>query len=85
MIVVSTKHFKKKVFKLPKFIKIKLAERIQLFMSEPKNIILNNHPLNGKYSGYRSINITGDYRMIFEELPDGSARLIDVGTHPELY
>ena len=85
MIIIPTKYFKKKVSKLPKPIKLKLAKRIHLFMSEPKNIILNNHQLNGKYSGYRSINVTGDYRMIFEELKDGSIRLIDIDTHPKLY
>lgn len=85
MIIIPTKYFKKKVSKLPKSIKMKLAKRIYLFIDEPKNIILNNHGLNGKYSGYRSINITGNYRMIFEELKDGSVRLIDIGTHPELY
>ena len=85
MIIVPARYFKKKVNKLPKSIKIKLAERIRLFMNEPKNIILNNHKLNGAYGGYRSINITGNYRMIYEELPDNSARLIDIGTHTELY
>lgn len=85
MIIITTKYFKKKVSKLPKFIKIKLAEKIHIFINEPKNIILNNHQLNGKYNDYRSINITGDYRMIFEELNDNSIRLIDIGTHGELY
>ncbi len=85
MIVIPTKHFKKKANKLPKSIKIKLNDRIHLFMNEPKNILLNNHKLNGLYAGYRSINITGDYRMIYEELEDSSARLIDIGTHAELY
>lgn len=85
MIIVPTKYFKKKVSKLPNSIKIKLAKRIQLFMDEPNNIILNNHQLNGKYSEYRSINITGNYRMIFEKLEDSSIRLIDIDTHPKLY
>ncbi len=85
MIVVPTRYFRKKVSKLPKPIKIKLAERIRLFISEPKNIILNNHQLKGKYSEYRSINITGNYRMIFEELEEGYVRLIDIDTHPKLY
>jgi len=85
MIIVPTKYFQKKVSKLSKPIKLKLVKRIHLFMSEPKNIILNNHQLNGKYSGYRSINITGNYRMVFEELKDSSIRLIDIDTHSKLY
>lgn len=85
MIIIPTKHFQKRVSKLPKSVKIKLADRIHIFIDEPKNIVLGNHKLHGKYSGYRSINVTGNYRMIYEELPDGSVRLIDVGTHGELY
>ena len=85
MILVTTKYFEKRVAKLPKMIKVKLAEKIRLFMDGLYNIILNNHKLNGKYKNYRSINITGDYRMIYEQLPDNSVRLIDVGTHGELY
>ena len=85
MIIISTRYFQKKVSKLPKSIKVKLAERLHLFMDEPKNIILNNHKLNGKYGGYKSINVTGNYRMIYEELEDSSVRLIDIGTHGELY
>lgn len=85
MIIIPTKYFKKKVSKLPKSIKIKLAKKINLFMDEPKDIILNNHQLSGRYSGYRSINITGNYRMIFEELEDSSVRLIDIDTHAKLY
>lgn len=33
---------------------------------------------------YRSINITGDYRAIYE-VKDGIAYFISVGTHHELY
>ena len=85
MIIIPTKYFKKKVSKLSQPVKTKLNKRIQLFIKEPKNIILNNHELTGKYNGYRSINITGNYRMVFEELSDGAIRLIDVDTHPKLY
>ena len=85
MIIIPTKYFKKKVSKLPRSIKISLAKKIRFFIDEPKNIILNNHQLKGKYSEYRSINITGNYRMIFEELEDNSVRLIDIDTHPKLY
>ena len=54
-------------------------------MDEPKNIVLNNHALNGKYGGYRSINITGDYRLIYEECGTDAVRLIDIDTHGNLY
>mgnify|MGYP001574237301 CR=1 FL=1 len=85
MIIIPAPYFKKKVSKLPKYIKVKLASRIRLFWDNPKNPILNNHRLHGKYDGYRSINITGDYRVIYEEVGNNTIRLIDIGTHSELY
>ena len=85
MIVIPSNHFKKKVAKLSKKIKITLAERIQLFMSEPHHITLNNHPLHGSLRSYRSINITGDYRLIYEDYDVGIVRLIDIDTHSKLY
>ena len=85
MIVIPTKNFKKKLSKSHSTVKIKFKEKIRIFMDEPYNIILNNHKLHGKYTGYRSINITGNYRLIFEEIKVGTVRLIDINTHPELY
>jgi len=85
MIVIPTKNFEKKLSKSPSSVKIKFKERIRIFMSEPHNILLNNHKLHGKYNEYRSINITGNYRLIFEEINTGTVRLIDINTHPELY
>lgn len=85
MIVIPTKNFEKKLSKSSNTVKIKFKERIRIFMSEPHNIILNNHKLHGKYTGYRSINITGNYRLIFEEIKVDTVRLVDINTHPELY
>lgn len=59
--------------------------RIDLFTTDPFNAVLNNHPLHGEYEGCRSINVTGDLRIIYEEI--GEARYIfhDIGTHGQLY
>jgi len=58
--------------------------RIRLFMENSFNEILRNHPLSGEYSGCRSINVTGDYRIIYEE-QNGVVEFLLIGTHDELY
>ena len=57
--------FKKQYKKAPKKIQEKVKERVSLFVQDPTNQMLNNHALTGKYQGYRSINITGDWRAIY--------------------
>ena len=85
MIVISSRQFKKKVTKLPKNIRAALKERLRLFLENPHHPVLNNHPLHGSLRNYRSINITGDYRMVFEGYTTTTIRLIDIDTHDHLY
>ena len=60
--------------------------RLAIFMQNKKDPILNNHKLKGKSKGFRSINITGDYRAIFQELDNGDLIFFSmIGTHSELY
>lgn len=83
MIYFSTR-FEKNRARLPLSVRRKLSERPQLFMAEPFHPLLNNHPLSGEYKGFRSINISSDYRAIF--YVEGDAYLFSrVGTHSELY
>lgn len=77
--------FKKKVKKLPKKIKRVLAARLRLFAENPLDALLNNHRLHGVRRHQRSINITGDWRVIYEQIDDNTAHLIDVDTHHNLY
>lgn len=74
-----------KQYKKRRSIKRQIDERIVLFRIDPFDPILNNHGLTGKYEGYRSINITGDFRAIFELIDDDTARFIDMDTHGNLY
>lgn len=85
MIVLFNNGFEKALLKLPLKIRIAFKERLSIFMIDPYNEILHNHRLKGPWRNYRSINITGDYRLIFEDFSDNTARLIDIGTHSELY
>jgi mRNA-degrading endonuclease YafQ of YafQ-DinJ toxin-antitoxin module len=55
-----------------------------LFAEDRFHSQLNNHSLNYPYKGCRSINISGDVRAIYEEVPEGIL-FIRIGSHSELY
>lgn len=78
-------HFKKAYLKLPERIKKSVESRLMLFSKDSFEGSLNNHLLLGKYKGYRSINITGDYRAIYRERGEDEVIFVKLGTHSELY
>ena len=84
MLIRYSRHFKKQFKKLPKYAVVKFEERLELFLIEPNHPNLRNHKLSGKYSQQRSINITGDYRLIFTRT-EITLDLEAIGTHSELY
>jgi mRNA-degrading endonuclease RelE of RelBE toxin-antitoxin system len=78
------KKFIKKLNKLPLKIQVAFSDKLEIFISDKFDISLNNHALNNPYKNKRSINITGDYRAIFEE--DGDKTIFKlIGTHSDLY
>lgn len=85
MLIIPSHNFKKEAVKLPSKIFESLGERLELFKMNPFAEILNNHKLHGTLRHFRSINITSDYRLHYEELDDDVVRLMRVGTHSELY
>ena len=82
--LLKTKRFIKDFKKLPHSIQIKVFERLDMFAIDQSNPLLSTHDLNPPWQGYRSINITGDIRLIYRQ--EGSFyRLARVGSHSELY
>lgn len=80
------RHFKKSFEKLPKHLQTKVEETLQVFSRDPKNIQLKNHVLTGNLKGVRSISVTGDVRIIFEEFDNYTlVILLNVGTHNQVY
>ncbi|MEK7068832.1 MAG: type II toxin-antitoxin system mRNA interferase toxin, RelE/StbE family [Patescibacteria group bacterium] len=77
--------YKRQFRKLPQDMQRKVMERLVLFMQDETHPLLYNHALRFEWTGYRSINITGDYRMIFKKVSETMVRLEQVGTHNELY
>jgi mRNA-degrading endonuclease YafQ of YafQ-DinJ toxin-antitoxin module len=78
------RRFIKKFKKLPKSVRLKFVERKNLFVEDKFNPVLNNHSVGKAFPGCRSIDITGDYRVIFEDGGD-VATFLKIGTHSELY
>ena len=54
-------------------------------MLDSSHPLLRDHKLNPPWEGYRSINITGDYRLIYKKLAPDVYFLRAVGTHHQLF
>ena len=82
-------HFHKRLAKdflrLDSMAKDTFESRIELFIVNPYDIKLNNHPLKGKWSGYRSINISGDLRALYKEISEEEFIFTNIGSHSQLY
>lgn len=80
------KNFKKRFKKLSPKIKRNYFERVGLFLKDPFHPLLNNHSVEPIYPpGWRSINITGDYRVLFEPKDKDLVVFMKIDTHSELY
>lgn len=80
--------FEKQLSKAPLNIKRAWRRRLALFLENFHHPQLRNHLLTGQYQGYRSINITGDWRAIYSETGSANKRTIifhALGTHSQLY
>lgn len=60
-------------------------KRLRQFMNDPFQAELNNHPLKGKWQGYRSINITGDFRAVYKNSGADRVAFVAIGSHSRLY
>lgn len=80
--------FLRQLKKLDVRIRKSFKEKIAIFITDPLNPTLDNHALRKKYEGYRSIDITNDYRALYQEKLEGDelvAFFVAIGTHKELY
>ena len=79
------RNFLKMYAKQQQSVQEKFKERRDLFISDSTHPVLRDHALNGKWRGYRSINISGDYRAVYREVADDTFEFVAIGTHHELY
>jgi len=71
--------------KMQQFRKSLVRDAIELFIDNPFNKSLRNHPLKDQWVGYRSITVGGDLRILYKELKNNRILMVAVGTHEELY
>jgi addiction module RelE/StbE family toxin len=85
MHLIEGRNFEKQYAKLPKEVQVKARERVHLLVTDNTHPLLNDHKLNPPYDGCRSINITGDYRLVYKKLDENTYYLRAIGTHHQLY
>lgn len=85
MLINFDRPFLRALEKSPTKIKIAFRKRFALFKRNPQNPLLRNHKLTGEYKGIYSINITGDWRALYEIVDNETIVFLLLGTHSQLY
>ena len=85
MHLLRSKGFTKQLKALPNSLRKQVLERLLIFSTNEFDPILNNHSLKGKHTDSRSINVNGDYRILYRRLNDETVHLHAIGTHHQLY
>jgi len=78
-------NFKNNFGKLPRKVQDSFEKRLDIFLDNMFHPLLNNHSVDSAYPGWRSINVTGDYRALFEIKEKDMIVFMKIGTHSELY
>jgi len=76
-----SRKFIKEAKKLPKEITELTMKKEEIFRNNPLHSSLRLHELHGKFSGFWSISITSNYRLIFERERNGDILFISIGKH----
>jgi addiction module RelE/StbE family toxin len=84
MEVVASHRFKKQYRKLSRAMQRQVGACLETFVRDPFDPELNNHGLKGEYQECRSLNVNGDFRIVYRDVGT-HYRLVAIGTHSELY
>ncbi len=86
MKIIFHREFDKSFKRLSARHQAKTLEVIKRFTVSPYDPSLKNHALSGRMQGRRSISVTGDFRIIFEEVETGILIImLDIGSHEQVY
>ena len=86
MIIKFSKTFVKQRNKASKKIQQALNKKIEIFIEDDRNPILRIHKLRGLLKDYYSMNITGDWRVVFKVISKNEIVIfLMFGTHSNLY
>jgi len=78
------KHYQKRIF--PNLaLRLQFEQRLALFLQDPQNPLLKDHPLKGRKQGARAFSLSGDYRVVYSRISASEVLLLDVGTHNQVY
>lgn len=83
--IIVHKRFVKQVRKLPTDTQQAFQKRRDIFLADDTNPILRIHPLQGKFQGYKSFNVTPDIRVLYREVDTDTVIFTHIGSHTELY
>ena len=78
------KHFQKRIAHRQR-LSNKCHERIRLFLEDPMNPVLKNHPLKQNMQGHYAFSVTGDIRIVYYWASEDVAIFVDIGTHAQIY
>lgn len=85
MKIFSSRRFDRQYKELQRSERERVDDRLALFREDEFHPLLNNHPLQGKYAAYRSINIGGDLRALYKTTGPDVRVFVIVDTHGNLY
>lgn len=85
MLILLHRKFVKQFKKLPHKLQERFKERRDLFLVNPAHPLLDNHALTGDRLGQWSINITGDWRALYEFQDVETVIFAEIDTHSNLY
>lgn len=85
MRIAYSLRFLKRFQKLSPKIQAQFKKRLELFLRDSRSPILRNHSLQGDWIGCRAFSITGDVRAIYRAISKEDIKLLDIGTHAQVY
>jgi len=85
MEVIFHRTFLQQYKKVPSRVQEQFYERLELWLEDSTHPTLRVHSLKGKYTGYWSMNITGDIRALYREEGEEIVIFAFIGTHSQLY
>ncbi|PIQ68869.1 MAG: hypothetical protein COV91_01835 [Candidatus Taylorbacteria bacterium CG11_big_fil_rev_8_21_14_0_20_46_11] len=85
MKILTHQRFDKRFVKLREGERRRFFKRRDLFLQDQFDPRLKNHPLHGRYVGWRGIHIGGDLSVIYRLVDADTAYFLAIGTHSELY
>lgn len=78
------KSYRKRIVRNPN-LAARTAERIRMFIENPRDPTLQDHALVGKKSHLRAFSVTGDVRIVYYPVTDDHVVYLDIGMHPQVY